>query len=101
MTDYTVAAGKVARHGINMTAAQADTVTFADNIGSVDVMSDGTANVYYTVDGSTPTVGGSNCYRLPSGMPGIDTRDTRNDAGIDVVKLIADGATVVSVQVGG
>lgn len=103
MPDVTVAAGKVAAHGVTLAANQVSTVSFTDNIRAVDVISDGAAPVYYTVDGSTPTVAGAGCYLIPAGVTGVDTRDTTNSGNtsvLDVVKLISAGTPTVSVQRG-
>jgi hypothetical protein len=104
MANFTVAAGNVAKHAWTLTANQVDTITFADNIGTVDVITDGTADVYFTVDGSTPTVAGANCYRIPgAGGAMVDTRTTLQTSasgGADVVKVISAGTPSVSVQKG-
>ena len=43
-----------------------DTFTFASDLDSVTIISNGTAAAYYTLDGSTPTVSGANCFPLPA-----------------------------------
>lgn len=94
----TVAAGNVAAHNLTLVANTVTTVDFADNVPAVEIISDGTAAVYYSVDGSTPTVGGANCYMLPAGFVGIDVR--RANVSVDSVKLISTGTPTVSVQRG-
>lgn len=107
MATYTIAAGKIAKHAVTMVAAQVDTYTFTDDLGPgqrvIEVMSDGAADIYYTLDGSTPTVGGDNCYRIPA-TPAVDVRLAEYNAGTskyNTVKMISSGTPVVSVQRGG
>ncbi len=102
MPDVTVAANKVAAHDITLVAGQVSSVTFTDNISRVEIVSDGSAKVFYTVDGSTPTVGGAGCYPIPAVGPLIsDERNTTpwQTAGnlVDVVRLISAGTPTVSV----
>lgn len=96
----TVAPGQIGTALITLTANTVETVTFTDNIGQVDVISlpSNTADLWYTIDGSTPTVGGGNCFFLPAGM--VDTRETVNASGgaTDLVKLISNGTPIVRVQ---
>ncbi len=68
--DVTVAKGKVSSGRISLTAGQVSTVTFADNIGRVQVWTDSTAVVYVTTDGTTPTVDGREAYEVPVGAIG-------------------------------
>lgn len=101
MPSIEIAAGDVAAHGLVLTAGLEFIVTFADNIGPVDVVKDDGGAVYFTVDGSPATVGGSNCYLIPAGAMGVDTRTSWGSP--DVVRLISDAdpaAPVVSVQKG-
>ncbi len=99
MPDYTVAAGLIAAHNATVTAGQVTTVTFREDLPSVDVIADGSTDVYYTLDGSAPTIAGAHTYRLPVGAMTIDTRQP-NTSGPTVVRLIASVNTVVSVQRG-
>lgn len=101
MPNVTIPIGKIAAHNIALTANVVTTVTIEDrNIATVDVISDGAASVFYTMDGSTPTVNGSNCYVLPAGAMGIDNRRTGNFAGAGTVSLISTGSATISVQRG-
>jgi hypothetical protein len=98
MTTRAVAAGDVGTPAFALVAATADTVTFADNISTVEVISDGLSPVWYTLDGSTPTVGGTNCYYIPATIA-IDRRDLVSGA-TDTVKLISAGSPTLRVQRG-
>lgn len=96
MASYEVAERKIGAYVKTLAATTVDTVTFNDDCESVEVRSNGAAAIYYTVDGSTPTVGGSNCYELPA-IPsaravGVPT------AGKTVVKLISPGTPEYSVS---
>jgi hypothetical protein len=90
-------------------AATVDTVTFALGTSGtpgwggvpkrVEILSDGAADIYVTVDGSTPTVAGTNCWRIPA-VPGstiLDVRDAIPDDAV-VVKLISAGTPTYSVS---
>lgn len=57
----------------------------------------GTAAVYFTTDGSTPTVGGANCYALPAALCELVVADETPGA-TTVVKLISAGTPDVSVR---
>lgn len=109
MASYTVPAGHIGAHEKTLVGSVVDTVTFV--VGdpgtpgwgrmpkSVEVLSDGTSDVYFTVNGSTPTVGGTNCYRAP-GYPGATVVDVRDSDVTDavVVKLISSGTPTYSVS---
>ena len=110
VAEYTVPAGHIGAHEKTAVAGVVDTVTF--EVGStsapgwagrlprqVEVLSDGAADLYVTVDGSTPAAAASNCYRVPAvaGATVIDVRDA--DATDEVVvKLISSGTPVYSVS---
>lgn len=98
-TTYTVTAGNVGTASFTLTANEVDTVNFAEDLRVVDVVSDGAAAVWYTLDGSSPTVGGAGCYYIPAGGAAVDTREPRTSSGT-VVKLISAGAPVLRVQRG-
>lgn len=100
-TSTAVAAGEIAAHAITLTANSVDTVTFADDVNVVEIISDGTADLYVRLDGVDPTVGGAFSYRLPAGAPSV--REVQipqfwaSQAGGVVVKLKSSGATKYSV----
>lgn len=95
MASYTVPAGEIGVHE-TLVASTADSVTFTDDITEVEVLNrDGAAEIYFTVDGSTPTVGGENCRVLPAAIGGLELRVEHGD----VVKLISSGTPTYSVSV--
>jgi hypothetical protein len=102
MASYSVASGEVGASAKTAVADTADTVTFAYFTDRVEVYGDGTDALYFTTDGSTPTVGGNNCWFLPSGAKASRVVNAaRTTAGTTVVKVISHGATVYSVLRGG
>lgn len=99
MATHTVADGDIGTTAFALTAATVDTVTFTGNdLINVEIVSDGAAAVWYTLDSSTPTVGGANCYYIPA-TPAVDRREPRT-SGATVVKLISSGTPTVRVQWG-
>jgi hypothetical protein len=110
VAEYTVPAGHIGVHEKTAVAGSVDTVTFEVGAASapgwarrlprqVEILTDGAAAMYVTVDGSTPTVAGSHCYPVPAaaGSTVIDVRDA-NAIDAVVVKLISSGTPVYSVS---
>lgn len=109
MASYTVPAGHVGVHAKTLVASAVDTVTFV--LGStsspgwgrmpkmVEVLTDGAADIYVTVNGATPTVAGTDCYRVPAaaGSTVIDVNAADASAPV-VVKLISAGTPAYSVS---
>lgn len=101
MADYDVPAGHVGVHEKAATADEVDTVRYLAGAPgtqwgrmprAVEIVSNGAAAMYVTVDGSQPVVGGTNCYAIPP-FPGatvIDVHDTSPDDEV-VVKLVSPG----------
>lgn len=102
MANYTVASGHNGVEPWTMVASQVDTVTFADDVKRVDVMSDGTAEVRLVVGGGTPAIGAagasSSSFRIPA-AGGTTVLNIPLGTTTDVVKLISAGTPKVSVQV--
>jgi hypothetical protein len=98
MAAYTVAAAKIGAYAKLAVASTVDSVTFAEDVQEVEIISDGAAALYVTVDGSTPTVAGANTWILPAGA--LTTRTLRAQVGNSgtVVKLISSGAPTYSVS---
>jgi hypothetical protein len=97
MASYTVAAGKIGVYAKRAVASTVDTVTFAEDVQEVEIVTDGAAALYVTVDGSTPTVAGANTWLLPATA---SVRVLRAQVGNNgtVVKLISSGAPTYSVS---
>lgn len=96
MASYSVARGEVGAHGKTLTASTVDTVTFAENIHTVEIVSDGDDAIYVGVDGVVPTVGGAANYYLPASA---STREVKSDNGAaTVIKLISAGTPTYSVS---
>lgn len=98
MASRTVSASDIATPTFTLAGSTVDTVTFTNNIGAIEIISDGAAAAYYTVDGTTPTIDGTNTYLLPAGVTSVDTRPTVNSGGSDVVKIISAGTPSIRVQ---
>lgn len=63
MADYTIEA--VGVYAKTLTASAVDTVKYNGYAPAVEVYCDGSSSIFFTVDGSEPTIGGSNTYWLP------------------------------------
>lgn len=85
----------LAKHA-TLSASTVDTITLTNDFQTVEVVhrtSTAADPIYFTVDGSTPTVGGDNTYVV---MPG-GWKSVRAWANSDVVKLISAGTPAYSV----
>jgi hypothetical protein len=101
MASYSVASGEVAAYAKTLAASTVDTVTFTDDRFAVRVHNDtGSAAIFFTTDGSTPTVNGANCWRVPAVAGAFAEVTTQGGTATDVVKLISVGTPTYSV-VGG
>lgn len=95
MAIHNVAAGAVGTYNHTLSAGVVDSVGFATDPNVIEVISDGAAAIYVTVDGSAPTVGGANTYVLPALPCSRKIRHVGNQA----VKLISAGTPVYGVGV--
>lgn len=90
-----------ATHAQTLTANTVSTFDLGAAMYEVEVLSlDGSAVIYFTVDGSTPTVGGSGTYVIPAvvGERTVQTRRAVGRGATTVVKLISAGTPTVSVS---
>lgn len=98
MASYTVASGERGVQAKVLTANAADTVTFTGrDCTQVEIISDGTAALYVTVDGvTTATVAGVKTDVLPAFVPSVRVLNV-STSGATVVSLISAAATTYSV----
>jgi len=83
-------------HG-TLVAATVTTVTLDSDHNSVEVMNrSGSAEIFFTVDGTNPTVGGNDCDVLPAAINSIEAPAFKK--GATVVKLISSGTPTFSVR---
>ena len=81
-----------------LVASTVTTLTFDKYYTKAVVQSvDGTAAVYFTFDGTTPSVAGTGSYVLPAAIGSMEIAPIRG-AGVLVVKLISSGTPKVSVR---
>lgn len=92
-------ATKTKGHHGTLTASAVDTITLSRPSGQVKIINRlGTNEIFYTLDGSAPTVNGD-CYVIPAIAGASDIRAIRlNPLGVQVVNLISSGAMTYSVE---
>lgn len=96
-TSTSVATAENGAYAITLTGSSVDTVTFGRDCDAVEVTAvNGAAAIYFTVDGSTPTVGGKGTFEVLA-LAGWVTQVDVPTAGNTVVKLISSGAASYSV----
>lgn len=66
MAAYTTSAGDVGVAAKATAANTVDTVTLQPYIGTIEIISDGAAALYVTLNGVVPTVAGNTSYVLPA-----------------------------------
>lgn len=94
MATYTIDGDEVAVHE-TLAMNTVDTVEFDVADREIEVLNRvGTDEIYFTIDGTTPTVGGENCYVLPAAMGSLKVPVR---ASTTVVKLISASACEYSV----
>jgi hypothetical protein len=82
-----------AKHVAAMTANTMDTITVSGDSKFIEVANRGSSDIYFTVNGDVPTVGGDNTYIvLASAALIVPSADKP-----DVVKLISAGTPAYSV----
>lgn len=97
MATYDIASDEVGVYEKTLTANTVDTVQFAMDLSSVEIVKDEGAAIYLTVDGSKdPTVGGQHCWHLPAGVRAVRVVASTKNQHM-VVKLISPGTTTYSV----
>jgi hypothetical protein len=95
MAAYEIEADKIGAYAKTLTAETVDTVTVKSPSAYIELITDGSAAIYFTIDGTAPTVGGANCYVLPA-VPSVREIRVRaseltDASGNLAVKLISAG----------
>jgi hypothetical protein len=98
--NITISADQVSSGRLTLVPNETCTVSFEQNIGAVQVLSNGAGAAFYTVDGSEPTIDGLNTFELPDGVHSVDERDTTNLPGAptDVIKILSAASPTIRVQ---
>lgn len=91
---HNIAAGGIAKHDITLQAGTVHAVNFEDDPVNVEIVTDGVAKIYVTVDGTQPAVGGDNTYIVPA--TGC-ARTIRHNHHPKPVLLLSPGAPTISV----
>lgn len=82
---------------VQLTANTVATVTLDADYQNVEVVNrDGSGEVFFTYDGSTPTVAGDGTVLLPAALSGVTVNP--ETAPVSVIKLISAGTPKVSVR---
>lgn len=97
MANFPLAAGKIGKHAVTLTASTIDSVVFVEDLDQVEVYSTGAAAVAFTVDGSDPVVGGDGSWELPAGAAAARTVPVPT-AGPTTVKVLSAGTPQYSVS---
>jgi hypothetical protein len=97
MAAYEVEAGQVGAYEKVLVAKAVDTVTFAQAVAAVEIVGDGSASIYVSVDGSEPAAKNAACYMLPA-LPAVRVIDLGGSGGLTrTVKLVSEGTPTYSV----
>lgn len=95
----TLVASTVTTLTLDVADPRSDNLSFATQtrprVGVINLT--GTAEVYFTTDGTAPTVGGNGCHVLPATISAVEVDDLT--AGpTSVIKLISSGTPKISVR---
>lgn len=93
MANYSIA-GDQRSVSATLVANTPDVITFANKVTRVKVEA-GNADIFVTVDGSTPTVNGQNAYRVQANSS--DTFEVMT-SGATVVQVISPGTPTYTVE---
>lgn len=82
-----------------LTAATLDTVTLTGMWPAVEVVNRATTGdgIYFTVDGSTPTVGGNDSFWVGAGQSVI-VPNFEDEAEVKLISATADAYSVIGVE---
>lgn len=96
---WTLVANTVKALTVDVADPRPGNLSFADPPKPrVEVLNvDGAAAVYFTTNGTDPTVGGDGCHVLPAAIGAVEVND-ETAGSTSVVKLISAGTPKVSVR---
>lgn len=99
MAKHEVGDNKIGSYANELVANSIDEVVFADVLKAVGVRSNGVAAIYYTLDGSAPTIGGTHTIEIPAGAVAVSVEVVPSfiPRKQTVVKLISAGTPEYSV----
>lgn len=97
MPNYNIPAGGIGSPAFALVANQVSTVTFNDDLITVEVITDGTAPLWWRCDAGTPAINDTNSLYIPT--LGVDSRQPTSP-GNTTVTLISTGTPTVRVQRG-
>jgi hypothetical protein len=103
MADYKLTTGQHGAYQKTLAPAVIDTVSFEDDIGYVEILTDGAAAVYVTTDGTDPVPRAPESWEIPAGGSVVRTLVIGDRSGATVyVKLVtAAGSSPVVYSVSG
>ena len=84
-------------HTATLVADTVTPVTFTANFNAVEVLSDGSAEVWFTANGVDPAIGGDGSHFLPAGVPNfLIVQSYSNSTAL--IKLLSHGTPKVCVR---
>ena len=98
MAEYKVEAGQIGAYEKVLSASTVDTVVFEERVTTVRIISDGTAAIYFTTNGTAPTVKGQADFQVPKGALTFTEEITEGAGTTLTVKLISEGTPTYSVE---
>lgn len=82
-----------------LSASEIDTVTVTEPQIDIELTNrTGTSEIYFTIDGSDPTVGGESCFVLPAAVCSRVVSSDKFNTPTALIKLISAGAEAYSVE---
>lgn len=96
MTSYEVGAAEVGVHSKTLAAGVVDSVTFAEDLREIEVMTSGASDIFVSFGDVVPTVNGNQCFRIQS-LVGSVVLPVKQ-SGPTKVNLISAGTPVYSVS---
>jgi len=91
MATHTLTAGETGAYEKTLVASTVDTVIIPTEADTIEIgTTNGTAQIYYTINGGDPTVAGADTILLPAAPNAVRDHSSRG-FGATTVKLISSG----------